>query len=34
MMKRLTVTGLTLRASCSVRKAQIAQSLRDKVWPL
>jgi NADPH2:quinone reductase len=34
MMKRLTVTGSTLRASPSVRKAQIAQSLRDKVWPL
>jgi hypothetical protein len=33
MMKRLTVTG-SLRASSSVRKAQIAQSLRDKVWPL
>jgi hypothetical protein len=34
MMKRLTVTGLTLRASSSVRKAQIAQNLRDKAWPL
>ncbi|HWZ72925.1 MAG TPA: NAD(P)H-quinone oxidoreductase, partial [Casimicrobiaceae bacterium] len=34
MMKRLTITGSTLRASPSVRKAQIAQSLRDKVWPL
>ena len=34
MMKRLTVTGSTLRASPSQRKAEIAQSLRDKVWPL
>lgn len=34
MMKRLTVTGSTLRASPSARKAELAQSLRDKVWPL
>jgi NADPH2:quinone reductase len=34
MMKRLTVTGSTLRASPSARKAEIARSLRDKVWPL
>jgi putative PIG3 family NAD(P)H quinone oxidoreductase len=34
MMKRLTITGSTLRASPSARKAEIAQSLRDKVWPL
>jgi len=34
MMRRLTVTGSTLRASPSARKAQIARSLRDKVWPL
>jgi putative PIG3 family NAD(P)H quinone oxidoreductase len=34
MMKRLTVTGSTLRASPSLRKAEIAQSLRTKVWPL
>jgi NADPH:quinone reductase len=33
-MKRLTVIGSTLRASPSARKAQIARSLRDKVWPL
>jgi hypothetical protein len=31
MMKRLTVTGSTPRASSSVRKDRIAQSLRDKV---
>jgi putative PIG3 family NAD(P)H quinone oxidoreductase len=34
MMKRLTVTGSTLRASPGKRKAEIAQSLRAKVWPL
>jgi NADPH2:quinone reductase len=34
MMRRLTVTGSTLRASPSARKAEIARSLRDKVWPL
>jgi NADPH:quinone reductase-like Zn-dependent oxidoreductase len=34
MMKRLTVTGSTLRASPSKRKTEIAQSLRAKVWPL
>ena len=34
MMKRLTIIGSTLRASSAVRNAQIAQSLRDKVWPL
>lgn len=34
MMKRLTITGSTLRASPHRRKAEIAASLRDKVWPL
>jgi NADPH:quinone reductase len=34
MMKRLTVTGSTLRASPQARKAEIAASLRAKVWPL
>ncbi len=34
MMKRLTVTGSTLRASPQTRKAEIATSLREKVWPL
>ena len=34
MMKRLTVTGSTLRASPQQRKAEIANSLREKVWPL
>jgi putative PIG3 family NAD(P)H quinone oxidoreductase len=34
MLKRLTFTGSTLRASPSARKAEIAQALRGKVWPL
>ncbi|MEP7183359.1 MAG: NAD(P)H-quinone oxidoreductase [Betaproteobacteria bacterium] len=34
MLKRLTVTGSTLRASPVERKIEIAQSLRNDVWPL
>jgi len=34
MMKRLTVTGSTLRASPSARKVALARALREKVWPL
>jgi NADPH:quinone reductase-like Zn-dependent oxidoreductase len=34
MLKRLTVTGSTMRASPAARKSAIAQSLRDRVWPL
>ena len=34
MMKRLTVTGSTLRASPAERKSAIARSLRENVWPL
>ena len=34
MVKRLTITGSTLRASPFARKAEIALSLREKVWPL
>ena len=34
MVRRLTITGSTLRASPNARKAEIAQSLRAKVWPL
>jgi NADPH2:quinone reductase len=34
MLRRLTITGSTLRASPSQRKAEIAHSLREKVWPL
>ena len=34
MMKRLTVTGSTMRASPFERKAELARELRDHVWPL
>ena len=34
MTKRLTLTGSTLRARDSAFKAQIAQQLQQKVWPL
>jgi len=34
MMKRLTVTGSTLRASPAPRKVALARALREKVWPL
>jgi NADPH:quinone reductase len=34
MIKRLTVTGSTLRASPVARKVALAASLREKVWPL
>ncbi len=34
MMKRLTLTGSTLRARPSEEKAPIARALREKVWPL
>lgn len=34
MLKRLTVTGSTMRASPLERKAAIARALRERVWPL
>ena len=34
MQRRLTITGSTLRASPNARKAEIARSLRENVWPL
>lgn len=34
MMKRLTVTGSTLRASPAARKVALARALREHVWPL
>ena len=34
MLKRLTVTGSTLRASPAARKAKLARELRENVWPL
>jgi NADPH2:quinone reductase len=34
MLKRLTLSGSTLRPQSAVSKARIAQNLRDKIWPL
>ncbi|WP_295452190.1 NAD(P)H-quinone oxidoreductase [uncultured Pseudophaeobacter sp.] len=34
MMRRLTVTGSTLRPQSSLAKARIASDLREAVWPL
>ncbi len=34
MVRRLTVTGSTLRPQSDVAKARIAQELREAVWPL
>ena len=34
MMRRLTLTGTTLRASTAERKAELAAALRRNVWPL
>jgi putative PIG3 family NAD(P)H quinone oxidoreductase len=34
MLKRQTITGSTMRASPHERKAEIARSLRERVWPL
>ncbi|MEL7114919.1 MAG: NAD(P)H-quinone oxidoreductase [Pseudomonadota bacterium] len=34
MMRRLTITGSTLRPQSDLAKAEIAQGLRKKVWPL
>ena len=34
MLKRLTLTGSTLRPRSVAQKAAIAEALRDKVWPL
>ncbi len=34
MMKRLTLTGSTLRPRPAQFKAQIARSLKEKIWPL
>ena len=34
MMKRLTITGSTMRARNTAEKAEIAQGLQDIVWPL
>ena len=34
MVKRLTLTGSTLRPQSDLAKAKIAQDLREAVWPL
>lgn len=34
MMRRLTLTGSTLRPQSDLAKARIADALREKVWPL
>lgn len=34
LRRRLTVTGSTLRARSVEQKAEIAESLREKIWPL
>lgn len=34
MLKRLTVTGSTMRPRSTAQKAEIAHALRTKVWPL
>ena len=34
MLKRLTVTGSTMRPRSTAQKAEIAEALRAKVWPL
>ena len=34
MLKRLTLSGSTLRASPPERKAALARDLRENVWPL
>lgn len=34
MLKRLTLTGSTLRPQSVERKGEIAQALRERVWPL
>ena len=34
MVKRLTITGSTLRPQSDLAKARIAEELREKVWPL
>jgi NADPH2:quinone reductase len=34
MLKRLTITGSTLRVQPVERKGEIARALRERVWPL
>ena len=34
MLKRLTLTGSTLRSRSLAQKAEVAEALREKIWPL
>ena len=34
MMRRLTLTGSTLRAQSAEAKARMARAIEEKVWPL
>ena len=34
MMRRLTVTGSTMRPRTAAQKGEIAAALREKVWPV
>src|SRR5207249_3568913 len=34
ILRRLTVTGSTLRARSVQQKAEVAAALREKIWPL
>jgi NADPH2:quinone reductase len=34
MLRRLTLTGSTLRARSVQQKAEVAAALREKIWPL
>lgn len=34
MVRRLTITGSTLRPQSDQAKAEIAEGLREKVWPM
>jgi NADPH2:quinone reductase len=34
MMRRLTLTGSTLRAQSAEAKARIARTVEEKIWPL
>jgi NADPH:quinone reductase len=33
MLKRLTMTGSTMRARSIEQKAEVARALHDKIWP-
>jgi NADPH:quinone reductase len=33
MLRRLTLTGSTMRARSVLQKAQVAEALKEKLWP-